>query len=119
MKTSALIAAAAVLTAAQEPFKVGDIVVWKDSTMANKAIPKVGQPAVVTRVIADPIVNTTEEAHGTAYYGERNDIALAVFCHTTNGGDVGLLEFVHDSRRFRHAMPEEITAWDDKQDAAN
>lgn len=110
-KTQALIAAAALLTATQEPFKIGDVVVWKDG-MQTKSIPDAGQPAVVTQVHATPIRNVSGDVSGTPYFAEPLNIALATF---DNDGNGDVLEFQHDSRRFRLATQEDIDAWEKQQ----
>lgn len=109
--TKALIAAAALLTTQQDAFKVGDVVVWKDG-MQTKNMPAVGQPAVVTQIHATPIRDLSADVSGTPYFAEPLDIALATFDNEGNGD---ILEFQHDSRRFRLATQEDIDDWEKKQ----
>lgn len=108
-KTQTLIAAAALLTAQQDAFKVGDVVVWKDG-MSNKRRPAVGQPVAITQAHETPVRPILEEVNGTPYFNEPLDIAVAMF---DEDGD--LLEFHQDSRRFRIATQEDIDAWEKQQ----
>lgn len=106
-KTSALIAAAALLTEQQDAFKVGDVVVWKDG-LQNKRVPEYGQPVVVTRAYEAPIV--ADRDSGSPYFNEPMDVALF-----TVDEDGDAIEMHSDSRRFRIATKEDIDAWDKKQ----
>lgn len=104
MLLNTLIATAAMLTAPQDPFKAGDVIVWKSEKLMNKKSPSVLQPIVVTRVHDTPLVDR-EEGAGSPYFNEPLDIA-ALFMDA----DGDLLELHYDSRRFRLATQEEINA---------
>lgn len=108
--TQRLIATAALLTAAQEPFKAGDVIVWKSPELSNKSIPAAGQPAVVTRTFATPVVAAQSPA--TVYFNEPLDIAAITFAEDDDDSEA--LEYHYDSRRFRLATRAEIDAWDAK-----
>lgn len=109
MNLQTLISVAETLTAEQSPFKVGDVVVWKKD-LAIKGLPTVGQPGVVTRVLEKPLINVCDEVNGTPYFGEPLDIAVSLPLKDTTG-KVDVVEFMHDSRRFRLATAEELAAW--------
>lgn len=106
-QTKALIEVAALLTQTQPAFKVGDLVVWKSKPLATKSSPEVGQPAVVTEVLDHPLRSHDSNLIDGPYMMEPLDIRLGVF---SDDGD--LIDYPHDSRRFRLATPEEINAWD-------
>lgn len=108
-KTQALIAAAAVLTAQQDAFKVGDVVVLKQDGFDNKRQPEVGQPVVVTKVYETAIF--CDKDTGTPYFNEPLDFVFL----TTAASDGSYIEFHGDSRRFRIATQEDIDAWEKQQ----
>jgi len=80
-------------------FKPGDLVTWKPG-MKNRTVPKLGEPAVVVEVLAEPILSEhpNDRAHfpGSPYYREPRDIKLGVIDDRNDDFTV----FHFDSRRF-------------------
>ncbi len=77
----------------KEDFQVGQIVKWKKN-LKNKDLPRKNQPAIVVRVLAEPLVSTDEES-GSPYFLEKLDIILGVMSK-----DGTFLTFYYDSSRF-------------------
>jgi hypothetical protein len=77
----------------REDFKVGQIVKWKKN-LDNRKLPRQNQPAVVVRVLDEPIISPDDEP-GSAYFLEKLDIVLGVMAK-----DETFLTFYYDSSRF-------------------
>ncbi|NJL52758.1 MAG: hypothetical protein HC930_12085, partial [Hydrococcus sp. SU_1_0] len=77
----------------KEDFKVGQIVKWKKN-LDNRKLPRQNQPAVVVRVLDEPIISPEHEP-GSAYFLEKLDIVLGVMAK-----DETFLTFYYDSSRF-------------------
>jgi len=74
-------------------FEVGQLVKWK-KMLKNKKLPRQNQPAIVVKVLAEPIIQG-EHDPGSTYFLEPLDIILGVI-----DSDGVFLTFYHDSRRF-------------------
>jgi hypothetical protein len=74
--------------------RVGDIVAWKEG-LKNGAHPGFNEFAIVTEVLATPMV-LTEADPGSSHYHERLDIRILCFPHPEFG-----IEFYMDGRRFQ------------------
>lgn len=77
----------------KESFEVGQIVKWKKS-LKNRRLPHQNQPAIVVRVLDEPIVSSDDES-GSPYFLEKLDIVLGVMSK-----DGTFLTFHYDSSRF-------------------
>jgi hypothetical protein len=77
----------------KEDFKVGQIVKWKKN-LKNRRIPRQNQPAIVMRVLEEPITSTDEKS-GSTYFLEKLDIVLGVMSK-----DETFITFYYDSSRF-------------------
>lgn len=77
----------------KEDFKVGQIVKWKKD-LKNRKLPQKNQPAIVVRVLDEPIVSTDDES-SSPYFLENLDIVLGVMSN-----DGTFLTFYYDSSRF-------------------
>ncbi len=76
-------------------FQVGQLVKWK-KPLKNKKLPRQNQPAVVVKVLAEPIpILQGKHDPGSTYFLEPLDIILGVIDE-----DGTFLTFYHDSRRF-------------------
>lgn len=91
--TDRLTQLAASLTEAQEPFKVGDKITWKEG-LRNK---RCEGPLIVTQVLDEPVFDG-EENPGSPYFREPLTIKAV---YLDDDGD--LLEYHYDARRFRLA----------------
>ncbi|MBE9184559.1 hypothetical protein IQ270_07460 [Microcoleus sp. LEGE 07076] len=77
----------------KESFEVGQIVKWKKN-LNNRKLPHQNQPAIVVRLLEEPIVSSDDES-GSPYFLEKLDIVLGVM------SDRGtFLVFYYDSSRF-------------------
>lgn len=74
-------------------FKEGDLVVWKQG-LKHKQVPDYGVPAVVIKVLAEPILDN-EAPLASPYYREELDVLLGIL-----DDDDDLLCFYYDSKRF-------------------
>jgi hypothetical protein len=74
-------------------FKEGDLVVWKQG-LKHKQVPDYGVPAVVIKVLEEPILDN-EAPLASPYYREELDILLGIL-----DDDDDLLCFYYDSKRF-------------------
>lgn len=92
-KKEILVALAASLTERQPPFKVGDLVTWKDG-LRNK---RLDGELVVTEVLEIPVFDPVDNA-GSPYFREPLNMKVAYL-----EGDGDLVEGHVDSRRFRLA----------------
>jgi hypothetical protein len=81
------------LTAPQEPFKPGDVIVYKPG-LKNTKIPAYDQPVVVTRVLDEPIFDFEKDS-SSRYFQNPLDIVIG-----TVAMDNDFCEFHADSRRF-------------------
>lgn len=77
----------------KEDFEVGQIVKWKKD-LKNRRLPQKNQPAIVVRVLDEPIVSTDDES-SSPYFLEKLDIILGVISN-----DGTFLTFYYDSSRF-------------------
>jgi hypothetical protein len=77
----------------KESFEVGQIVKWKRS-LKNRRLPHQNQPAIVVRVLDEPIVSNDDES-GSPYFLEKLDVVLGVMSK-----DGTFLTFYYDSSRF-------------------
>ena len=91
--TDRLTQLAASLTEAQEPFKVGDRITWKEG-LRNKRNEGV---MIVTHVMSEPVFDGVKDA-GSPYFREPLTIKAAFL-----DGDGDLVEYHFDARRFRLA----------------
>jgi len=88
----------------KRPFRVGDVVYWKEGC-ANRKRPKVDEPAVVLEVLPHPVYGD-EKSAGTPYFHEPLDIVLGML-----DSDGDLTRYCFDKRRFRLAIePEELAS---------
>jgi len=78
-------------------YGVGDFVVWKDG-MKNRKMPEIGQKAIVTGILSEPVYDNDDEDAGMPSFREPLDLKLLVY-HP----EAGYLEYYYDSRRFRKA----------------
>lgn len=116
MKTSQLLALTTALnTKPAQPFAAGDVVVWKDPALRVRKIPNIGQPVVISRMLAEPLASNEENDRDEAF-GQAFDMVIAA-PSPTRAGDIGIVEYHMDSRHFRHATQEEIETWDALPDA--
>ncbi|MBW4486084.1 MAG: hypothetical protein KME14_26475 [Tildeniella torsiva UHER 1998/13D] len=76
-----------------EDFEVGQIVKWKKD-LKNRRLPRQNQPAIVVKVLDEPIVSSDDES-GSPYFLEKLDIILGVMSK-----DGTFLTFYYDSSRF-------------------
>ena len=74
-------------------FAVGDFVRWKEG-LKNRTRPEYGQPAMVTRVLEEPVHDPSEEDAGSIMFREPLTIVVAFLAE----GD--LRELYVDGRRF-------------------
>ncbi len=74
-------------------FQGGQIVTWK-KYMRNKKLPKDRQPAIVLKILDEPILQDKVPL-GSTYYGEVSDMVLGIFHE-----DGSFLTFYYDSIRF-------------------
>jgi hypothetical protein len=74
-------------------FKKGELVKWKRG-LKNRKFPEENQPAIVTELLDEPIINS-ESNSGTPYFREPLNIALGII---DRDGD--FLIFHYDKRRF-------------------
>lgn len=79
-------------------FQPGDLVMWKEG-MANKKVPKVGEPAIVTEILAETVLDP--EANSGPYFRERLSIKVGTYEKNT------FVEFHYDSRRFEPYVPKQ------------
>lgn len=77
----------------KEYFEVGQIVKWKKD-LKNRRLPCQNQPAIVLKVLDEPIVSSDNEP-GSPYFLEKLDIVLGVISK-----DGTFLTFYYDSSRF-------------------
>lgn len=77
----------------KEDFEVGQIVKWKKD-LKNRRLPQRNQPAIVVRVLDEPIVSSDDES-GSPYFLEKLDIVLGVMSK-----DGTFITFYYDSSRF-------------------
>ncbi|WP_137279256.1 hypothetical protein [Pseudomonas rhizoryzae] len=91
--TDRLTQLAASLTEAQEPFKVGDKVVWKDGLKHKRS----EGPFIITEVLPKTIFAEGVSA-GSPYFREPMTVKAAFF-----DNDEDLVECHFDARRFRLA----------------
>jgi hypothetical protein len=77
----------------KEDFKVGQIVKWKKN-LKNRKIPRQNQPAIVMKVLDEPITSTDEDS-GSPYFLEKLDIVLGITYK-----DDTFLTLYYDSSRF-------------------
>lgn len=116
MKTSQLLALTTALnTKPAQPFATGDVVVWKNPALRMRKIPNIGQPVVISRVLAEPLASKEENDNDEAF-GQAFDMVIAAPT-PTRAGDIGIAEYHMDSRHFRLATQEEIDTWDALPDA--
>ena len=73
-------------------FEPGQIVRWKPG-LSNKRRPRPSEPAIVTRVLAEPLVDS-EQSAGSNYFREPLDIVLGIIVEDD------FVEYYFDSRRF-------------------
>jgi len=81
-----------------EHFEVGDIVTWKEG-LRNKKHPEFGSPAIVVKVLDEPIHDVASGA-GSPYFNEPLGIVIGVI---DDDGD--FICFHNDPRRFTHIPP--------------
>lgn len=93
MSRQRLIALAASLVEPHAPFKIGDVVTFKEG-LRNRHTSNV---MVVTEVLATPVLDPTTHA-GSPYFREPLDLKVS---YLDDDGD--LIEGYADSRRFRLA----------------
>jgi len=74
-------------------FQEGQIVKWK-KYMKNKKLPKRNQPAIVVKMLDEPILEDKIPL-SSPYYGEPLDVLLGIF-----HDDGSFITFYYDSRRF-------------------
>ncbi|WP_069471654.1 hypothetical protein [Candidatus Marithrix sp. Canyon 246] len=75
-------------------FKVGDLVKWKQG-LTNKILPEINQPAIVIKLLKEPLIDRLDEEAGSRYYREPLDIILGLFDDKDE-----FLMFYYDKRRF-------------------
>lgn len=80
----------------ERPLRPGDVVVWKDGCQ-NRKRPKLGEFAVVARVLDHPVFGD-ESSSGSPYFREPLDLVLMML---DSDGDAAFYYF--DKRRFRLA----------------
>lgn len=90
-KLSALHAA---YTAEQEPFRSGDLLVWKEG-LQNKKMPPYNVPVIVIEQIPTPIFDT-EKSSGSAYFREPLNLVAGFI---DDDGDFVIFHF--DAKRFK------------------
>ncbi|AEG00661.1 hypothetical protein [Methylomonas methanica] len=78
---------------AAHQFKEGDIVKWKPG-LKDRKIPHEGDPAIVVRVLDEPVFDVTAEP-GTPYFREPYDIVLGVI-----QVDGQFITYHYNSQRF-------------------
>jgi len=81
-----------------EHFRVGDIITWKEG-LRNKKHPEAGDPAIVVKVLDEPIYDVASGA-GSPYFNEPLQIIIGII---DEDGD--FLCFHSDLRRFTHIPP--------------
>ncbi len=91
--TKKLLAATVRFQTESHIFKKGDLVVWKKG-LKHKQVPDYGVPAVVLKVLDEPILDN-EAPLASPYYREELDVLLGIL-----GEDDDLLCFYYDSKRF-------------------
>ena len=74
-------------------FKEGDIVKWKP-LLKNRQTPEYNEPAIVIKVLENPIYDESEES-GSTYWQEPLDLVLGILA------DGELRTFHNDSRKFQ------------------
>ena len=74
-------------------FTPGKKVCWKEG-LKNRRFPRDGHPAIVVKVLPDPIDNPEQNA-GSPYFKEQLDIVLGFLDE-----DEDFLTYYYDSRRF-------------------
>ncbi len=85
-------------------FAPGDLVTWKPG-LKNHRYPRIGQPAVILEVLAEPVMDQEPDA-GSHYFREPLDVVLGMFID--EGPHRGVfLNWYFDSRRFQPWVPEE------------
>lgn len=104
-KIEKLIHCAALLIDQQDAFKVGDVVTWKCEEFVNQDRPDFGGVVVVTRVYKPLVTSNSGHHPSSVYFCELID-----FAGVTYGYHGDIQEHHYDSRRFRLALPEEISA---------
>jgi hypothetical protein len=77
----------------ERDFESEDLVVWKDN-LKNRRHPKYGQPAIVVKILDEPI-QTSDETSSSAYFRENLDVQLGIFTE-----DREFVVFYYDSCRF-------------------
>lgn len=77
----------------KEDFKVGQIVKWRKD-LNNRKLPRQNQPAIVVKVLDEPITSTDKES-GSPYFLEKLDIILGVMYE-----DGTFITLYYDSSRF-------------------
>lgn len=79
-------------------FAPGDLVMWKPG-LINRRVPRIGQPAIVLEVLAEPVFDSERDS-GSHYFREPLDLVLGLFLN--EGSHRGeFLNWYFDSRRFQ------------------
>jgi hypothetical protein len=77
----------------KEKFQLGQLVQWKEN-LQNRILPEEGQPAIVLKVLDEPIIHDNKEP-GSPYFGEPLDIVLGVLDSKNR-----FITLYYDSSRF-------------------
>lgn len=77
----------------QRQFKPGDLVQWKRG-LKDRKFPRLGEPAIVLKVLDTPIIDPDSEA-GSPYFRQEYDVVLGILAPGER-----FLEFHNSSKRF-------------------